>query len=129
VANIVVKQTLVVGTTANFTANLWTPIISKNGGLAISDPAVMKDIKRVLFQLRGGTPAAVVNGNAYLFPDGNASLPTTGVIPGLLLAAGAPAAGPTYPPSFLDEVPCPHNGEWWCLADTTGLVLVVWVWI
>lgn len=123
------QQLVTVGTTGKTVANQWLHLIDKQDPSAILkgiDPAT---IKRVMVQLRGGPAASVVNGNLYLSPDAvernQAGTDTTGV----QLAAPAPAAGPTYPVSFIDEVPCNHQGSWSFLADTTGLIFWVGIWI
>jgi hypothetical protein len=120
----VVFGTTLIGNTP-IAANAWVKLIGDSGAV-INLPAQSRAAwKRVLFQNQGVTQNPAAGGNVRLFPDGNASLATTD---GLLLPAPTPAAGPLLPSTFIDEVPCLHTGEWWCIADTTGLVLVVMIW-
>lgn len=117
------ENLVTVGTTGKTAVNTWWPLISKDipGSIIAVDPAL---VKRLIVQLRG-----TVNGNLYLSPiagiTNRAGTDTTG----LQLAVPAPAAGPTYPASFIDEVPCNHQGPIWFNADTTGLVFYVAVWV
>src|SRR5579864_3236265 len=69
-------------------------------------------------------------GNLRLSPQDLGNVLTNGI----LLQAPTPAAGGLpVPVSFVDEATgCPgdnHTGEWWYLADTTGLVFVWAVWL
>jgi hypothetical protein len=110
---------LVFDTTKDVNSLTWTPILAKGIGVVLQDAAMLRRVRRVMFQNQG-------TGKVFLFPDGNASLGTTD---GFVLDCRAPAAGPTYPVTFIDEVPCNHCGEWWAFADTSGIVLVVTVWV
>lgn len=102
--------------------NVWTRLLSNTKGVSGGGALISADpnaIKRVIFQNKGAGIARLW----FTPPGGDAS--SRALTDGLDINADAPAAGPTFPSGFVDEVPCNHQGDWWVLVDTALCAIAV----